>query len=277
MHCHVFLALVSTLALFAGTDAARQLAQNQGGDPLSNSNGCLGTIPKCEQGACATRNVMGVARWVCLRCLANYEPVVDASGQDNILQCGEWDSLAGSDSVLCWIPAVAPSKCTGSSGVLWKLSAPCARWSTDSHNPAFCAPLQLLLPLPLLPAVCPRGFYEDSSTPGACTRCPANQYCPGGDKVENPTSRGSNNTCGDNLVTRSTGARSQSDCLAPAGFARTSPTTATQCAQSEYAPQFNRLSTCLRCQSGLAEDPALNLAVSARATKKAVCSEWSCR
>jgi len=23
------------------------------------------------------------------RCLANYEPVVDASGQDNILQCGE--------------------------------------------------------------------------------------------------------------------------------------------------------------------------------------------
>ena len=83
-------------------------------------------------------------------------------------------------------------------------------------------------------------------------------------------------TCGDNLVTRNTGARSQSDCLAPAGFARTSPTTATQCAQSEYAPQFNRLSKCLRCQSGLAEDTALNLTVSARATKKAVCSEWSC-
>jgi len=28
---------------------------------------------------------------VCLRCLANYEPVVDDSGQDNILQCGESD------------------------------------------------------------------------------------------------------------------------------------------------------------------------------------------
>jgi hypothetical protein len=87
MRCHVFVALVAILALFAGSDAARQLAQSQ--DALSNSNGCLGTIPKCEQGACATRNIMGVARWVCLRCLANYEPVVDASGQDNILQCGE--------------------------------------------------------------------------------------------------------------------------------------------------------------------------------------------
>jgi hypothetical protein len=33
---------------------------------------------------------MGVAKWVCLRCLSNYLPVVDASGQDNIVQCGEW-------------------------------------------------------------------------------------------------------------------------------------------------------------------------------------------
>jgi hypothetical protein len=33
---------------------------------------------------------MGVARWVCLRCMANYDPVIDASGQDNILQCGEF-------------------------------------------------------------------------------------------------------------------------------------------------------------------------------------------
>jgi hypothetical protein len=58
-------------------------------DALSNSNGCLATIPKCEAGACATRNIMGVARWACLRCSGNYEPVVDASGQDNIIQCGE--------------------------------------------------------------------------------------------------------------------------------------------------------------------------------------------
>ena len=91
--------------------------------------------------------------------------------------------------------------------------------------------------------------------------------------MENPTSRGSNTTCGDNLVTRNTGARSQSDCLAPAGYARTSPTSGSPCATSEYAPQFNRLSKCLRCQSGLEENPALNLAASDRATKKAVCSE----
>jgi len=121
--------------------------------------------------------------------------------------------------------------------------------------------------------VCPRGFYEANSTATACTRCPANQYCPGGDKVENPTSRGGNVTCGSNLVTRNTGARSQSDCLAPAGHARSSPTTATACARSEYAPQFNRLSKCLRCQSGLEENPALALTASARSTKKNVCSE----
>jgi hypothetical protein len=58
-------------------------------DALSNSNGCLDTIPKCETGACATRDVMGVARWVCLRCLTNYEPVVTGDGQDNIIQCGK--------------------------------------------------------------------------------------------------------------------------------------------------------------------------------------------
>jgi hypothetical protein len=139
-------------------------------------------------------------------------------------------------------------------------------------------PAPAIVPLPLLslPAVCPRGFFESDSAAQACTRCPANQYCPGGDKVENPTSRGSNNTCGDNLVTRNTGARVQSDCLAPAGYARTSPTTATACATSEYAPRFNRLSKCLRCQSGLAENPAAQLTVSDRATKKNVCSEWSC-
>ena len=84
MRSFILVALLATAAVLHTADA-RQLAQ----DALSNSNGCLATIPKCEPGACATRNVMGVARWVCLRCLSNYDPVVDASGQDNILQCGE--------------------------------------------------------------------------------------------------------------------------------------------------------------------------------------------
>ena len=84
MRSFLVVALLATLA--ASCVGARQLTQD---NALSNSNGCLATIPKCEPGACATRNVMGVARWVCLRCMANYEPVIDASGQDNILQCGE--------------------------------------------------------------------------------------------------------------------------------------------------------------------------------------------
>jgi hypothetical protein len=85
MNRHTCLVALLAVLAFSAADA-RQLAQ----DALSNSNGCLATIPKCEQGACATRNIMGVARWVCLRCLANYEPVVDGSGQDNIVQCGEF-------------------------------------------------------------------------------------------------------------------------------------------------------------------------------------------
>jgi hypothetical protein len=91
--------------------------------------------------------------------------------------------------------------------------------------------------------------------------------------VENPTTRGTNTTCGDQLVTRNTGARTQSDCLAPAGYARDTPTTAKACSVSEYAPLYNRLSKCLKCQSGLEENPADNLTDGARATKRAVCSE----
>lgn len=81
------LLLISGLLLVSFQPAAAQRALLQS-DALSNSNGCLETIPKCEAGACATRNIQGQARWVCLRCMSNYEPVVDASGQDNIIQCG---------------------------------------------------------------------------------------------------------------------------------------------------------------------------------------------
>lgn len=80
------LVLVLLISMSLPAEAKRTIKQS---DALSNSNGCLGLIPKCEQGACATRNIMGTARWVCLRCLANYEPVVDSSRQDNIVQCGE--------------------------------------------------------------------------------------------------------------------------------------------------------------------------------------------
>jgi hypothetical protein len=78
---------VLLLTSLPSVHAKRALRQS---DAFSNSNGCLDSIPKCEPGACATRNIMGTASWVCLRCKGNYEPVVDSSGQDNIVQCGKW-------------------------------------------------------------------------------------------------------------------------------------------------------------------------------------------
>lgn len=91
MRSYLLVALLATALCLSAE--ARQLTQ----DALSNSNGCLPTIPKCESGACATRNLMGSAKWVCLRCQGGYDPVIDASGQDNIIQCGEW----GNSSCLC--------------------------------------------------------------------------------------------------------------------------------------------------------------------------------
>jgi hypothetical protein len=66
--------------------------------------------------------------------------------------------------------------------------------------------------LPCCPAVCPRGFYEPSADASSCVRCDAGSYCSGGDKVANPSSRGSRTECGANLVTRTTGARTAADC-----------------------------------------------------------------
>jgi hypothetical protein len=77
---------VLLLTSLPSVHAKRALRQS---DAFSNSNGCFDGIPKCELGACATRNIMGTASWVCLRCRGNYEPVVDSSGQDNIIQCGK--------------------------------------------------------------------------------------------------------------------------------------------------------------------------------------------
>jgi hypothetical protein len=121
--------------------------------------------------------------------------------------------------------------------------------------------------------VCGPSTYENTTDATSCERCPANSYCTGGDKVENPTSRGALQECGAGLITRNTGARSQTDCVAPAGFAMTSPTTATACGQSEYAPRYNRLKTCLKCQGGLEEEVPSTFTDGQRSSKRAVCSE----
>lgn len=141
----------------------------------------------------------------------------------------------------------------------------------ESHHTSCppCLPL-FLPPLPPPKTVCPKGTFENGTS---CARCPTDSYCPGGAKVENPTTRGELVTCGVGLVTRNTGARTISDCLAPAGAAMTAPGVATNCSASEYAPKFNRLTKCLKCQGGLEEDPALNLTSAQRATKRVVCSK----
>lgn len=122
--------------------------------------------------------------------------------------------------------------------------------------------------------MCPKGYFQNSTDPDRCTRCAQNQYCPGGDKVENPTTLGTPFQCGNGLVTRNTGARSQADCVAPAGYAMTSPSEATACARSSYAPAYNRLAKCLKCQSGLEEPSDSGLVDGQRDSKKKVCSEY---
>lgn len=126
----------------------------------------------------------------------------------------------------------------------------------------------------LVLAVCSKGFYEAAPDATSCTRCPANSFCTGGDKVANPISRGSLSACGTMLITRNTGARTASDCVSSAGYAMTSPTGATPCARSTYAPQFNRLTRCMKCQGGLEEPLASNLTDGMRSSKRVVCSEY---
>jgi hypothetical protein len=62
--------------------------------------------------------------------------------------------------------------------------------------------------------------------------------------------------------------------VAPAGYSLASAAAGAPCARSEYAPQFNRLARCLRCQSGLEEPPDSGLAFSQRSNRQIVCSEW---
>jgi hypothetical protein len=127
------------------------------------------------------------------------------------------------------------------------------------------------------PAVCPKGTYLASPGATSCVRCIKDNYCPGGDKVEQPVGGlGPLMQCGTNMVTRSDGARSRADCVSPVGYAQTSPGVASPCGRSEYAPPLNRLAKCIRCQSGLEEplDSGLNATAGDRRSKKAVCSEW---
>jgi hypothetical protein len=163
--------------------------------------------------------------------------------------------------------------CQASSRRSLRATSPaCCCENAQRLNPA--RPQDITLVCPAALSVCPRGTYEPAPNATSCPRCPKDAFCAGGDKTEQPLSRGSLTQCGPNLVTRNTGARTQTDCVAPAGFALTSPSAgAVPCSTSEYAPALNRLARCLRCQSGLAEPANSNLTDGQRASKRAVCSK----
>lgn len=90
MRSYLCVALLATTLYF--TAEARQLTQ----EAISNSNGCLPTIPRCDDNACVVRNLgSSGAGWACQRCKGTYEAVVDGSGQDNIIQCGKCEVQPG--------------------------------------------------------------------------------------------------------------------------------------------------------------------------------------
>ncbi|WIA13344.1 hypothetical protein OEZ85_006926 [Tetradesmus obliquus] len=110
--------------------------------------------------------------------------------------------------------------------------------------------------------VCPPGtFQNNSATPKTCVPCTTGSFCPGGDPKArtpadniggNPMSCNVNNSTG--LTTKSQRSTRRADCIAQAGYVlpATAGTAAQECTGSTYAPAFNRLRSCLPCQSGLA-------------------------
>ncbi|WIA40047.1 hypothetical protein OEZ86_013466 [Tetradesmus obliquus] len=125
--------------------------------------------------------------------------------------------------------------------------------------------------------VCPPGTFQNTATPKACVPCTTGSFCPGGDpKARKPSdnigglpmSCNANNSTG--LTTKSERSTRRADCIARAGYVlpATAGSPAQECTGSTYAPAFNRLRTCLPCQSGLAAPPDYT---GARDDKLAVC------
>jgi hypothetical protein len=94
-----------------------------------------------------------------------------------------------------------------------------------------------------------------------CMPCSRGNYCPGGERrpanITDDAIGGFEVACGDHLTTKSERSTRLADCVALAGWVL--PTTvggaAMQCTGSTYSPPYNRLKTCLPCQSGLQAPP----------------------
>eukprot|EP00775_Hariotina_reticulata_P011749 gene11749-11895_t len=92
-----------------------------------------------------------------------------------------------------------------------------------------------------------------------CQPCEAGSFCPGGSKKANsPTDdMGTPKTCNNpgsvGLTTKQARSTKPTDCVALAGYVlpSTKGGNATQCIGDTYAPSLNKLSACLKCQSGL--------------------------
>ncbi|KAF8072349.1 hypothetical protein HT031_000008 [Scenedesmus sp. PABB004] len=119
----------------------------------------------------------------------------------------------------------------------------------------------------IVQCVCPPGTFQNvTGNTRQCTPCPTGSYCPGGDKnARLPTDdAGALNSCNPagtvGLTTKSASTTRAADCIAQAGYVL--PTSrggsAQQCAGNTYAPDLNRLKTCLPCQSGLAAPTGYN-------------------
>uniref|UniRef100_A0A383W8R7 Tyrosine-protein kinase ephrin type A/B receptor-like domain-containing protein n=1 Tax=Tetradesmus obliquus TaxID=3088 RepID=A0A383W8R7_TETOB len=114
--------------------------------------------------------------------------------------------------------------------------------------------------------VCPPGTFLNGTAASAplarsCVPCTVGSYCPGGNpKARTPTDNigGAANSCNigtsTGLTTKSARSTRRADCIAQAGYVlpATAGGEAQECTGSTYAPAFNRLRTCLPCQSGLA-------------------------
>ncbi|KAF8063858.1 hypothetical protein HT031_003715 [Scenedesmus sp. PABB004] len=119
----------------------------------------------------------------------------------------------------------------------------------------------------IVQCVCPPGTFQNvTGNTRQCSPCPTGSYCPGGDKnARLPTDdAGAQNSCNPTgsvgLTTKSASTTRAADCIAQAGYVL--PTSrggaAQQCAGNTYAPDLNRLKTCLPCQSGLAAPTGYN-------------------
>ncbi|KAF8063058.1 Heat shock 22 kDa protein [Scenedesmus sp. PABB004] len=123
--------------------------------------------------------------------------------------------------------------------------------------------------------VCPPGTFQVKvGSTRECRPCPFGSYCPGGDRSGKSAAEdaigGLPISCGTGLTTKAERTARASDCIARAGYVLPAQpgSPGVRCTGDSYAPEANKLRTCLPCQSGLSAPPSY---IGARAKKELVC------